>query len=226
MPAPLTTRVVQIEPAPTPTLIASAPASARASMPSSVTTLPATTGSEGQLALIRSIALITPAECPWAVSIPTASTAAATSASTRVSRSSPTPTAAAQRSRPLLSFAALGNSSRFWMSFTVMSPASRPLASTSGSFSMRCFWRISFASSSVVPTFAVTRSSLVMNSVTGRSKSTPSQKRMSRFVRMPTRAPCSSVIGTPENLNCDISVSASCSRAVGGSVTGSVIMPL
>ena len=48
MPAPLITRVVQIDPAPTPTLMASAPASARASTPSSVTTLPATTGSDGQ----------------------------------------------------------------------------------------------------------------------------------------------------------------------------------
>ena len=48
MPAPLTTRVVQIEPAPTPTLIASAPAAASASTPSSVTTLPATTGTSGQ----------------------------------------------------------------------------------------------------------------------------------------------------------------------------------
>ena len=62
MPAPLTTRVVQIEPAPTPTLIASAPAACSASTPSSVTTLPAITGSDGQFDLIRSIALITPAE--------------------------------------------------------------------------------------------------------------------------------------------------------------------
>ena len=44
MPAPLITRVVQIDPAPTPTLTASAPAAASASTPSSVTTLPATTG--------------------------------------------------------------------------------------------------------------------------------------------------------------------------------------
>ena len=51
MPAPLITRVVQIEPAPTPTLTASAPAAASASTPSSVTTLPATTGSVGPAAL-------------------------------------------------------------------------------------------------------------------------------------------------------------------------------
>ena len=44
IPAPDTTRVVQIEPAPTPTFTASAPALTSASTPSSVTTLPATTG--------------------------------------------------------------------------------------------------------------------------------------------------------------------------------------
>ena len=64
MPAPLTTRVVQIDPAPTPTLMASAPASASASTPSSVTTLPATTGSVGHAALIRSIALIDAGRVP------------------------------------------------------------------------------------------------------------------------------------------------------------------
>src|SRR6266511_6208602 len=74
IPAPLTTRVVQIEPAPTPTFTASAPAVHNASTPSGVTTLPATTGSVGQEDLIRSIALTTPAECPWAVSTATAST--------------------------------------------------------------------------------------------------------------------------------------------------------
>ena len=64
-----------------------------------------------------------------------------------------------------------------------------------------------------------------MKSVTGRSKSDPSQKRMSRLVRMPTRRPSGSVIGTPENLKRCIRSSASCSSAVGARVTGSVIMP-
>ncbi len=94
MPAPDTTRVVQIDPAPTPTLIASAPARASASTPSSVTTLPAVTGRSGHEPLIRSIALTTLAEWPWAVSIDTASTPIATSASTRASMSAPTPIAA------------------------------------------------------------------------------------------------------------------------------------
>ncbi len=156
MPAPDTTRVVQIEPAPTPTLTASAPALASASTPSSVTTLPAVTGSDGQLPLIRSIAFTTFAEWPWAVSIDTASTLIATSAATRSSRSAPTPTAAAARSRPWPSREAFGKSRRFWMSLTVISPARQPAPSTSGSFSMRCCWRIARASSSEVPTSAVT----------------------------------------------------------------------
>jgi len=50
MPAPEMMRVVQIEPAPTPTLIAEAPASMRARVPSAVTTLPATTGVSGAMA--------------------------------------------------------------------------------------------------------------------------------------------------------------------------------
>ena len=128
---------MQIDPAPTPTLTASAPALARASTPSSVTTFPATTGSDGQPPLIRSMALITPAEWPWAVSMAMASTLRATRASTRSSTSSPTPTAAAQRSLPPSSREAFGNSWRFWMSFTVINPARRPSWSTSGSFSMR-----------------------------------------------------------------------------------------
>ena len=82
------------------------------------------------------------------------------------------------------------------------------------------------ASSSEVPTLAVISRSLVMNSLIGRSKSLPSQNRMSRLVRMPTSSPPASVIGTPENLKRFISSSASNSLAVFGSVTGSEIMPL
>ena len=49
MPAPLTTRVVQIEPAPTPTLMTEAPASAKSRTASRVTTLPAKMGIVGNL---------------------------------------------------------------------------------------------------------------------------------------------------------------------------------
>ncbi len=57
MPAPETTRVVQIEPAPTPTLTASAPAAARVSTPSSVTTLPAVTSGNYSPVLGHGIAM-------------------------------------------------------------------------------------------------------------------------------------------------------------------------
>ena len=85
---------------------------------------------------------------------------------------------------------------RFEMSLTVMSPLSRPSASTTGSFSTLWRWRISLASSSVVPTGAVTRLRFVISADTGCAVSL--SKRRSRFVRMPTRTPSASVIGTPE----------------------------
>ena len=50
----------------------------------------------------------------------------------RSSASGPTPTAAPTRSRPCSSFVACGYSIRFWMSLTVISPRSRPSASTTG----------------------------------------------------------------------------------------------
>lgn len=59
-PAPATTRVVQIEPAPTPTLITSAPASINASVPSAVTTLPARIIMSGQRCLTRRTVSSTP----------------------------------------------------------------------------------------------------------------------------------------------------------------------
>ena len=71
--------------------------------------------------------------------------------------SEPPPTAAATRSRPCWSLLALGCSRRLKMSLTVMRPLSTPLASTTGSFSIRCCARIRSASSRLVPTGAVTR---------------------------------------------------------------------
>ena len=71
-----------------------------------------------------------------------------------------------------------------------------PVASTTGSFSILLRWRIASASSSVVPTGAVTRFRLVISAETGCEVSV--SKRRSRFVRMPTSTPSSSVIGTPE----------------------------
>ena len=66
-----------------------------------------------------------------------ASAPASTSAVARSTQSGPTPTAAPQRSCPLRSFAALVKVIRFSMSAPVISPASLPSPSTSGSFSIR-----------------------------------------------------------------------------------------
>ncbi len=78
------------------------------------------------------------------------------------------------------------------------------------------------ASSSVVPSGAVTRPLLVMTADTGRVVS--STKRRSRLVRMPTsRRP--RVIGTPEMRKRFIIAMASWIGRSGPSVIGSVIMP-
>ena len=182
-PTPATTRVVQIPDGPTPTLIASAPASIRASAASPVAMLPAITCTSWAFFTCRTTSS-TPSEWPCAVSTTSASTSASTSAAVRSSASGPTPTAAATRSRPRSSFVASGYASRFEMSLTVMSPFSRPSRSTIGSFSIRCRPRIACASSSVVPTGAVTRPSRVIASATRVVDGTP--KRRSRFVRIPT----------------------------------------
>ena len=55
-PTPATTRVVQIDPGPTPTLTASAPALIRACAPARVATLPPIISVVGENFLIRSIA--------------------------------------------------------------------------------------------------------------------------------------------------------------------------
>ena len=85
---------------------------------------------------------------------------------------------------------------RFWMSLTVIKPLRIPFASTTGSFSIRYWCRSLSASARVVPTGAVTRFALVMTAETGCF--TSFSKRRSRLVRIPTRRPVSSVIGTPE----------------------------
>ncbi len=180
-----------------PTLIASAPASISARAASAVAMFPAIT-STADTALIFVTISSTPAEWPCAVSTTSTSTPAATSACARSTASGPTPTAAPARSRPRSSFVACGYSIRFWMSLTVISPQSRPSASTTGSFSILFRCRISSASPSVVPTGAVTRLRDVISADTGCS--TSSSNRRSRLVRIPTRIPSSSVIGTPETL--------------------------
>ncbi len=102
-PTPATTRVVQMEPGPMPTLTAEAPARMQASAASAVAMLPAMmrSSSWGNSALMAATALSTPLEWPWAVSTTTTSTPALTTAWTRSIW--PGPTAAQQARRPSLS---------------------------------------------------------------------------------------------------------------------------
>jgi hypothetical protein len=110
------------------------------------------------------------------------------------------------------------------MSLTVMRPRSCPCSSTTGSFSIRCLPSIASASSSVVPTGAVTRPSAVIASRSGRSSSRSNCR--SRLVMIPTRRPPVSTTGTPEIRKRSISATASRSVASGASVIGFRIIPL
>ena len=222
-PAPVTTRVVQIEPGPTPTLTASTPRAIRSRAPSNVATLPAISGTSGKRSLIRFAAAMTFSLWPCDESRQRRSTLAATSAAQRSSRSAPEPTAAATRSRPSASLQAFGYSCAFLMSLTVISPLRFPSSSTTRSFSMRCLCSSALAASRVVPTGAVTRWSLVMKSAIGRSTSV--QKRRSRLVRIPLSWPCSSTTGRPEMRKRAIWSSASRTSRSGRMVTGSTIIP-
>src|SRR5512143_2401955 len=109
------------------------------------------------------------------------------------------------------------------MSLIVINPRNTPCWSTTGSFSMRWAPRIRSASSRVVPTAAVTRSSLVIASRIGRSSWRSNCR--SRLVMMPTSFPAESTIGTPEIRKRAMSWDASRSGRSGPSVIGFRIMP-
>ncbi len=108
------------------------------------------------------------------------------------------------------------------MSLIVINPFRLKLSSTIGSFSLRAFARIFFASSNVMPSFAVIRFSDVIDSLIFFEKSVSNFK--SRFVIMPTSF-LPSVMGTPEILNFAINASASPSVCSGVNEKGSVITP-
>ena len=124
-PMPATTRVVQIEPAPMPTLTALTPRSMSARVAPAVATFPAMRSTSGKASRTRPTMSSTPCECPCAVSITSTSTCAWTSAAARSMVSRLTPTAAPTRRRPNSSLQALGYFTSFWMSLTVMRPFSR-----------------------------------------------------------------------------------------------------
>jgi hypothetical protein len=82
-PTPVTTRVVQIDPGPTPTFTASTPRSTRACAAARVATFPATSCTSGNISRTMEVASNTPSECPCAVSMTSTSTPASTSARAR-----------------------------------------------------------------------------------------------------------------------------------------------
>ena len=92
------------------------------------------------------------------------------------------------------------------MSLIVINPLKFPSSSTIGSFSLRALARIFFASSKVIPSFAVTSPSDVMLSLIFFEKSVSNLR--SRFVMIPTNF-LPSVIGTPEMRNFAIKLLAS-----------------
>ncbi len=219
---PATTRVVQIEPGPTPTLTPSAPESISALAPSRVATLPPTTSTE-ELDLILATISPTSLEWPCAVSTTMKSAPASISAWARSKASPATPTAAPTMRRPSASLAACGYFSALTKSLTVIRPLSTPSPSTSGSFSI--LWRrsSSMASAREMPTLPVTSGIGVMTSRTSRLRSV--SKAMSRLVTMPSSLPEASVTGTPLMRKRPHSSSASRSVASGRMVIGSVTMP-
>src|SRR5207249_1011357 len=126
-PTPVTTRVVQIEPGPTPTLTASTPRSISAWAPSPVATFPPTSCASGNASRRHPTVSSTPCEWPCAESTTMTSHPASSSARARGSASLAfPPTAAATRRRPCWSLLALGCWRRLKMSFTVMRPLSTP----------------------------------------------------------------------------------------------------
>ena len=124
-PTPATMRVVQIEPGPMPTLIASAPASISACAPSLVATLPAMIATRLVARSMRRTCSSTCSEWPCAVSTTRQSTPASISISARSKPLPPTVVAAATRRRPSASLAASGWAVAFSMSLTVISPTQR-----------------------------------------------------------------------------------------------------
>ena len=188
-PTPVTTRVVQMLPGPMPTFTASTPRRTISRAPASVATLPATSCTSGKASRSWLTVRSTPSLCPCAESTTSTSTPASISAGARGRwrpvRRRPPPRRAAGRAGPCWRS---GCSRRLKMSLTVISPLSTPCASTTGSFSMRCFARIRSASSRLVPTGAVTRLSLVIASRIGWSRLRSNWR--SRLVMMPMSRPC------------------------------------
>ena len=213
---------MHIEPGPIPTFRESAPASIKSFAASPVAMFPAMMSSSGKASLTIFTHLITLAECPCAESITMASTLALTKASTLSKIFAVTPTPAAHTSLSLASFAESGYLICFSISLIVISPVRLPSASTIGSFSFLAEARIFLASSSVMPSLAVTRPSLVIDSFIFLEKSVSNLR--SLLVIIPTSF-LPSVIGTPDILYLAITSLASAKVCSGDRKNGSVITP-
>ena len=113
----------------------------------------------------------------------------------------------------------------FSISLIVINPRRILFSSTIGSFSLRALARIFLASSKVMPTGAVIRPSLVMDSLIFLEKSVSNLR--SRLVIIPTNVLSFSlfVIGTPDIRNFAIKSSASFIVLSGVSENGSEITP-
>ena len=111
-PTPAITLVVQIEPAPIPTLIPSAPALIKSTVASEVATLPAIISTSNFFLSFLTVSR-TPFECPCAVSTTITSTLDFTSSATLCIVSPAIPTAAPTRSLPNSSLHAFGKLFRF-----------------------------------------------------------------------------------------------------------------
>ena len=223
-PTPATTRVVQMEPGPIPTLMPSAPASIIACAASRVARLPPMTSTRSPNSFFtRETMSSTPRLWACAVSTTRASTPASTSAVARFQASSPVPIPAATTRRPEESFAAFGYCSRFAKSLTVIRPVSLPAPSTIGSFSTLFSDSRRSAASAETPCSATISGIGVMTSRTGRLMSR--SKRMSRLVMMPSRVWSSSTTGRPE-MRKRPQISSTSSIVMSGlAVTGLVTMP-
>ncbi len=153
---PAITLVVHIDPGPTPTLTASAPAFIMAFAPSSVPMLPAISSIPLKFDLVALMVSITLFECPCAVSIIITSQPTFNNESILSSVSAPTPTAAPHLSLPIVSLDAVGYFSIFSISFMVIRPRSLNSSLTTGSFSILNLCSSSLASSRLVPSLTVT----------------------------------------------------------------------
>ena len=222
---PAITRVVHMEPGPTPTFTPSAPALITASAPSPVPMFPAISSTLGKFDFVDFTASMTFFEWPWAVSIIITSHPTSIRASILSSLSGPTPTAAPHRSLPMRSLDAVGYFSIFSMSFIVISPRSLNSLSTTGSFSILYLWRSSFASSSVVPSPTV-MSFFFGVMICSTLKSRFFSKRRSLKVTIPRRVSSSFVTGRPVMFCLSMISRASATLCLGLTVRGFTIIPL